>query len=86
MDAGLGIGIELVAPLLQPGHQQLAVAGPVFAAAEGIELQLQPAHPQLGQQIPGHGDSFNIAAGIVKTEQLQPDLMELTQPARLGRS
>jgi hypothetical protein len=84
VDAGLGVGIELVAVGLQPGHQLLAVAGPVVGAAEGVELQGQATHAQVGQQVPGHGDRLHIAAGIGKAEQLQADLVKLALAARLG--
>ena len=84
VDPALGIGIELISPLLQPGHQLLAVGRPVFSGAEGIELQGQAAHPEIRQEIPGHRNRFHVEADTCKAQQLHADLMELALATGLG--
>ena len=70
--------------LLQEGHQLLAVAGPIGAAAQRVQLQRQALHAEIRQQIPGNGDRLHIRAGIGKAKQFQTDLVELALATRLG--
>ena len=76
-DAILGIGIELVVVGLQPAHQFRPVALTILGGAQGIDLQFQAAHPQIGQQVPGDRDRLRITTGIGHPEQLHADLVEL---------
>jgi len=83
-DALLGIGIELIVVGLEPSHQLAPIAHPVVVGSQGVDLQLQTVHPQIRQQVPGHGNRFGIAGGVRHSQQLHANLVELALAALLG--
>ena len=65
--------------------QGLAVGGAAFGTAHAVELQPQVLQTQpVLVQVPGEGDDLRVSRGRGGAEDLDAELMELTETAGLG--
>ena len=83
MQAALGILVENVLMLLEPGNQVGAVTRAFFRLTERVELQLDAVETKVIPQARAHQDHFSIDIRTGKTKGLDADLMKLPVAALL---